>query len=66
LLTTCLQGDKYYVTKLKAEIIADEMVDIELIGYDPGDYLDSDGDGWSDAEEVIAGTNPNRVDTDYD
>jgi len=66
LLTTSLQGDKYYVTKLKAEIVADEMVDIELIRYDPGDYLDSDGDGWSDAEEVIAGTNPSRADTDHD
>jgi hypothetical protein len=66
LLTTSLQGDKYYVTKLKAEIMADEMVDIELIRYAPGDYLDSDGDGWSDAEEAIAGTNPSRVDTDHD
>ena len=66
LLSTSLRGDEYYLTKLRAEITADDMVDIELIRYDPGDYLDSDGDGWSDAEEAIAGTNPNRVDTDYD
>ncbi len=66
LLFTSLRGDEYYLTKLRAEITADDMVDIELIRYDPGDYLDSDGDGWSDAEEAIAGTNPNRVDTDYD
>jgi len=66
LLSTSLRGDEYYLTKLRAEITADDMVDVELIRYDPGDYLDSDGDGWSDAEEAIAGTNPNRVDTDYD
>ena len=66
LLSTSLRGDEYYLTKLRAEITADDMVDIELIRYDPGDYLDSDGDGWSDSEEAIAGTNPNRVDTDYD
>ena len=66
LLSTSLRGDEYYLTKLRAEITSDDMVDIELIRYDPGDYLDSDGDGWSDSEEAIAGTNPNRVDTDYD
>lgn len=66
LLSTSLRGDEYYLTKLRAEITSGDMVDIELIRYDPGDYLDSDGDGWSDAEEAIAGTNPNRVDTDYD
>ena len=66
LLFTSLRGDEYYLTKLRAEITSGDMVDIELIRYDPGDYLDSDGDGWSDAEEAIAGTNPNRVDTDYD
>ena len=66
LLTDSSRGDEYYLTKLRAEITADEMVDIELIRYDPEDYLDSDGDGWSDAEESIVGTDPNKVDTDYD
>jgi len=28
--------------------------------------LDSDGDGWRDAQEEIAGTEPNNVDTDND
>lgn len=28
--------------------------------------LDSDGDGWTDAQEQIAGTNPYKVDTDAD
>ena len=28
--------------------------------------LDSDGDGWSDAQEKIVGTDPNKVDTDSD
>ena len=28
--------------------------------------LDSDGDGWSDAQETRAATNPNNVDTDND
>jgi hypothetical protein len=28
--------------------------------------IDSDGDGWSDAQEAIAATDPNNVDTDND
>lgn len=28
--------------------------------------LDSDGDGWTDVQEKIAGTDPNKVDTDDD
>ncbi|MBL7062020.1 MAG: DUF2330 domain-containing protein [Dehalococcoidia bacterium] len=66
LLSTCLAGDEYYLTKLRAEIGADSMVDIELVGYQQARYPDSDGDGWSDAEEAIAGTDPNKADTDGD
>ena len=32
----------------------------------PGLTGDSDGDGWSDAQEQAAGTNPNNVDSDGD
>lgn len=28
--------------------------------------MDTDGDGWTDAQEEIAGTDPNKVDTDDD
>jgi len=66
LWTTSLTGDEYHLTKLRAEVSADKMVDIELIRYDSKDYLDSDGDGWSDAEEAIMSTNPNKVDSDGD
>jgi len=66
LLSTSLAGDEYYLTKLRGRISADKMVDIELVRYEEEDYLDSDGDGWSDAEEAIAGTDPNEVDTDGD
>ncbi|HEY55013.1 MAG TPA: DUF2330 domain-containing protein [Dehalococcoidia bacterium] len=66
LLDTSLWGNQYYLTKMRGEINADNMVDIELIPYEEERYLDSDGDGWSDGEEAIAGTDPNEVDTDGD
>ncbi len=66
LLGNSLAGDQYYLTKIRGEINADNMVDIELIPYEEEHYLDSDGDGWSDEEETIAGTDPNEVDTDDD
>jgi len=55
-----------YLTKLRTEVSADKMVDIELVGYESGNYLDSDGDGWSDAEETLVGSDPQNVDTDGD
>lgn len=61
-----LGGDQYCFTKMRASIVAASMVDIELISYEDGHYVDSDGDGWSDDEEAIAGTNPNKADTDRD
>lgn len=66
LLNASLASDEYYLTKLRAEIVADKMVDTEFVGYEEEGYLDSDGDGWSDAEEVIGRTDPNEVDTDGD
>lgn len=66
LLSSSLAGDQYYLTKMRGDISADNMVDIGLIWYEAERYLDSDGDGWSDEEEAIAGTNPNKVDTDGD
>lgn len=30
------------------------------------EFTDSDGDGWSDAQEKLAGTDPQKVDTDND
>lgn len=65
-LRDLLEGDKYHLTKMRADVTADRMVDINLVAYDEEDFPDTDGDGWSDAEEKVAGTNPHRVDTDYD
>ena len=31
-----------------------------------GEGLDSDGDGWTDSEEAVAGTDPSTADTDHD
>lgn len=61
-----LTGAEYRLTKLRGNITADSMVDVELIPYEKEHYVDSDGDGWSDDEEAIAGTNPNKADTDGD
>jgi hypothetical protein len=55
-----------YLTKLRSEVRADKMVDIELKIYRIKDYLDSDGDGWSDAEESLVGSDPQKADTDGD
>ena len=55
-----------YLTKLRSEVRADKMVDIELKIYRVNDYLDSDGDGWSDAEESLVGSDPQKADTDGD
>jgi len=55
-----------YLTKLRTEVRADKMVDIEFKIYKSNDYLDSDGDGWSDAEESLVGSDPQKVDTDGD
>ena len=39
---------------------------ILLLGSISCEPLDSDGDGWSDAQETTAATDPNEVDTDND
>jgi hypothetical protein len=65
-LAYLLAGEEYYLTKMRADVTADSMVDINLVAYDEQDFPDTDGDGWSDVEEKVAGTNPHRVDTDYD
>ena len=64
--SSLLGGDQYFLTKMRINIGADNMVDIDLIVYEEEQYPDSDGDGWSDEEEAIVGTNPNTVDTDGD
>ena len=61
-----LGNNSYFLTKLTAEIEAEQMVDITLVELNSEYVLDSDGDGWSDDEETIIGTNPYKADTDGD
>jgi len=41
LVSTYLTGDEFYLTKLRGSISADQMVDIDLVGYEEGDSLHS-------------------------
>jgi hypothetical protein len=41
LVSACLPGDEFYLSKLRGSISADQMVDIELLRYEDGDSLDS-------------------------
>jgi len=61
LVSTYLTGDEFYLTKLRGSISADQMVDIDLVGYEEGDHLYSLGYG-SSSGHAIAGTNLNNGD----
>lgn len=61
-----LTGNRFYLTKLRGNVDRDLMFDIELVRYDEEGYLDIDEDGWCDNEEVIAGTEIDKADTDGD
>jgi len=61
-----LEGISDYLTKMRANINADNMIDIKFIKYEEDSFIDSDGDGWNDEEEAVAGTDPDNVDTDED
>jgi len=41
LVSLCLPGDEFYLTKLRGTVTADQMVDIRLLRYAEGDSLDS-------------------------
>jgi len=41
LVSVCLSGDEFYLTKLRGTVTADQMVDIELVRYEEGDSLGS-------------------------
>jgi hypothetical protein len=41
LVSLCLSGDEFYLTKLRGTVTADQMVDIQLHRYAEGDSLDS-------------------------
>ena len=56
LVSTYLAGDEFYLTKLRGQITADQMVDIVFIGQGPGLGAYSPGYGWSGGS-IIPGTN---------
>jgi len=41
LVSLCLPGDEFYLTKLRGTVTADQMVDIQLLRYAEADSLDS-------------------------
>jgi len=61
LVSTHLTGDEFYLTKLRGEIRADRMVDIEFIGHELGGQAYSLGYSWSGGN-VIPGANLNNGD----
>ena len=52
LLSTYLTGDEFYLSKLRGEVRADQMVDIELIGHDLGGQAYSLGYSWSGGNTI--------------
>ncbi|OHA46681.1 MAG: hypothetical protein A3A80_02345 [Candidatus Terrybacteria bacterium RIFCSPLOWO2_01_FULL_44_24] len=55
-----------FVRNLKASIFSNSPVNQPAIGSAASFLHDEDGDGLSDAKELIYGTNPNNPDTDGD
>jgi len=53
LVSTYLPGDEFYLTKLRGWISADQMVDIDMVGYEDGDSLDSLAETNANREDIV-------------
>ena len=53
LVSLCLSGDEFYLTKLRGTVTADQMVDIELVRYAEGDSLDSLAETNANSGDIV-------------
>ena len=53
LVSTYLTGDEFYLTKLRGSISADQMVDIELIGYEEAASLQALGENSTNNGDIV-------------
>jgi hypothetical protein len=54
LVSTCLPGDEFYLTKLRGWISADQMVDIQMVSYEEGDSLHSLAETNANSDDIVA------------
>ncbi|MCK5124126.1 MAG: DUF2330 domain-containing protein, partial [Dehalococcoidia bacterium] len=53
LVSTYLPGDEFYLTKMRGWISADQMVDIQMVGYEEGDSLDSLAESNGNSGDIV-------------
>ena len=53
LVSACLSGDEFYLTKLRGTVTADQMVDIALVRYAEGDSLDSLAETNANSGDIV-------------
>jgi hypothetical protein len=53
LVSNYLPGEEFYLTKLRGYIVADQMVDIELLRYEEGDSLNSLAETNTNSGDIV-------------
>jgi len=53
LVSTYLPGDEFYLTKMRGWISADQMVDIQMVGYEEWDSLDSLAESNGNSGDIV-------------
>jgi len=53
LVSLCLPGDEFYLTKLRGTVTADQMVDIQLLSYAEGDSLGSLAETNANSGDIV-------------